>query len=237
MTAKIQLQAREEIRKAIGYNLGCIIVSTAKSTVDTSSLIDTYGLQRGGDSDYIGSQVIIYSATGSIVDGEKSWVTAFDSSTKDATCTPVFTESIATGDAYELWRPPFTVEDVNDAINEAIMDITDSCLQVKETETNYTAIRIPETFMPKFSQQQANTDPALSSLLWRLWCHLSRRRQLQFGLMLVLMLVSAFAEMASLGAVIPFLGVLIAPDRVFSHPAIASSAKFFGITSAAELLS
>lgn len=90
--------------------------------------------------------------------------------------------------------------------------------------------------MSRFSQQQANTDPTLSSLLWRLWCHLSRRRRLQFGLMLVLMLVSAFAEMVSLGAVIPFLGVLIAPDRVFSHPVVASVAGIFGITSAAELL-
>lgn len=90
--------------------------------------------------------------------------------------------------------------------------------------------------MSKFSQRQADTDTALSSLLWRLWGHLSRRRQLQFGLMLILMLVSAVAEMVSLGAVIPFLGVLISPDRVFTHPVIAGAAKFFGITSSAELL-
>lgn len=76
----------------------------------------------------------------------------------------------------------------------------------------------------------------ISSLLWRLWSHLSRRRRIQFGLMLILMVVSAFAEMVSLGAVVPFLGILIAPDRVFSHPMVASAANLFEITSSAELL-
>lgn len=90
--------------------------------------------------------------------------------------------------------------------------------------------------MSRFPQRLANINPALSSLLWRLWCHLSRRRQLQFGLILALMLVSAFAEMVSLGAVVPFLGVLIAPDRVFSHPMVASVARIFGIASSDELL-
>lgn len=89
--------------------------------------------------------------------------------------------------------------------------------------------------MSNTSQQQDN-NLALSSLLWRLWCHLSRRRQLQFGLMLFLMLVSAFAEMVSLGAVIPFLGVLIAPDKVFGHPVASSVAKVFGIYNVADLL-
>jgi len=50
------------------------------------------------------------------------------------------------------------------------------------------------------------------------------------------MLVSAFAEMVSLGAVVPFLGILITPDRVFSQPMVASVARIFGIASPAELL-
>ena len=87
------------------------------------------------------------------------------------------------------------------------------------------------------SEQQTDTPRyALSSLLWRLWCHLSRRRQLQFGLVLVLMVVSAFAEIVSLGAVVPFLGVLVAPDKVLSHPIALSAAKILGIFSSADLL-
>ena len=47
------------------------------------------------------------------------------------------------------------------------------------------------------------TDPTASifSLLVRIWHHLEKRRQQQVGLGLVLMLVSAFAEIISLGAV------------------------------------
>ena len=57
----------------------------------------------------------------------------------------------------------------------------------------------------------------LPSLLTRLWHHLTHRRQRQFGLLMGLMLISAFAEVVSLGAVLPFLGILVAPDRVFGQ--------------------
>ena len=73
-------------------------------------------------------------------------------------------------------------------------------------------------------------------MLVRLWCHLTHRRQLQFGLLMGLMLVSAFAEVVSLGAVLPFLGVLVAPDRVFSHPIVADVAQTWGMTSADQLV-
>ena len=59
-------------------------------------------------------------------------------------------------------------------------------------------------------------DISLCRLLLRLWRHLSARRQRQFGLVLVLMLLSALAEVVSLGAVIPFLGILIAPEKIFT---------------------
>jgi len=78
--------------------------------------------------------------------------------------------------------------------------------------------------------------PALPNLLARLWHHLSRRRQRQFVLLMVLMLVSAFAELVSLGAVLPFLGILTAPALVFKHPAVARAAAAWGITSADQLV-
>jgi ABC-type multidrug transport system fused ATPase/permease subunit len=76
----------------------------------------------------------------------------------------------------------------------------------------------------------------LPNLLVRLWRHLSQRRQRQFGLLMGLMLISAFAEVVSLGAVLPFLGILVAPDRVFYHPAAADVAQAWGITSADQLV-
>jgi ABC-type multidrug transport system fused ATPase/permease subunit len=77
---------------------------------------------------------------------------------------------------------------------------------------------------------------ALPNLLMRLWHHLSERRQRQFMLLTGLMLVSAFAEVVSLSAVLPFLGILFAPDRVFSHPIVSDVAQAWGITSADQLV-
>jgi ATP-binding cassette subfamily B protein len=82
----------------------------------------------------------------------------------------------------------------------------------------------------------ANSNGTLTNLLSRLWQHLGRHRQRQFSLLLVLMLIGAFAEIFSLGAVLPFLGVLASPDRVFGYPFVAEIARFWGITTPAELV-
>lgn len=55
-------------------------------------------------------------------------------------------------------------------------------------------------------------------------------------LLLLLMLSSALAEVVSLGAVLPFLSVLTAPDRVFDYPVVANIARGFAITSADKLV-
>jgi ATP-binding cassette subfamily B protein len=70
----------------------------------------------------------------------------------------------------------------------------------------------------------------------RLWHHLSRSRKRQFALLLGLMLVSTFSEVVSLGAVLPFLGILTAPERVFNHPLVADMAHAWGLTSADQLV-
>jgi ATP-binding cassette subfamily B protein len=70
----------------------------------------------------------------------------------------------------------------------------------------------------------------------RLWQHLSRRRRRQFWLVLALMLVSAFAEIISLSAVLPFLGILISPEKVFDHPLASNVVQVLNITSADQLV-
>ena len=75
-----------------------------------------------------------------------------------------------------------------------------------------------------------------SSLLVRLWRHLSKRRKRQFVLLLGLMMISVVAEVISLGAVVPFIGVLAAPDMVFEHQAVARLARTWGIASADQLV-
>ena len=70
----------------------------------------------------------------------------------------------------------------------------------------------------------------------RLWHHISPRRQWQFGWLLVLTLLTSFAEILSIGAVLPFLGVLTAPERIFSHPAAQPVIQAMGLTAPAQLL-
>lgn len=60
--------------------------------------------------------------------------------------------------------------------------------------------------------------PSLGSLLSRLWLHIEARRRVQFALLFMLMILASFAEVVSIGTVLPFLGALTAPETIFSHP-------------------
>jgi ATP-binding cassette subfamily B protein len=57
-----------------------------------------------------------------------------------------------------------------------------------------------------------------NSALKKLWHHLTNRRQKQYRLLLVLMIIASLSEVVSVGAVLPFLGVLTAPEQVYQHP-------------------
>jgi ABC-type multidrug transport system fused ATPase/permease subunit len=76
----------------------------------------------------------------------------------------------------------------------------------------------------------------LSGLLHRLWLHLSRRRRRQFAVIVGLIVISALAEVLSLGAVLPFLAILVAPERVFNHPLVADLLRSWGFTSPKQLI-
>lgn len=58
------------------------------------------------------------------------------------------------------------------------------------------------------------------NLLLRLWIGISQKRKRQFLLLSFLMVIVAFFEVASIGAVAPFLAVLINAKAVFNHSAI-----------------
>ena len=76
----------------------------------------------------------------------------------------------------------------------------------------------------------------LPNLLMRLWHFLSLRRRRQFSLLMGLMLIIAFVEVISLGAVLPFLGILVAPEKVFGIKIISDLAQFLSISSADQLV-
>ena len=73
-------------------------------------------------------------------------------------------------------------------------------------------------------------------LTLRLWRHLHPGRRKQFVLVSLLMGVSAFAEVLTLGAVIPFITVLVDPERVFLYGPVAYLAKLLGVTRPEELV-
>jgi len=77
---------------------------------------------------------------------------------------------------------------------------------------------------------------SILSLLLRLWNTISARRQKQFLLLLILMIFVSFAEIISIGAVLPFLAVLTSPDRVFDYEILQPIIVFFRIKSPDQLL-
>lgn len=81
-----------------------------------------------------------------------------------------------------------------------------------------------------------NSNPSIISLLKRLWLHVSFKRRRQFAILLILMIFASFAEIFSIGAVLPFLGVLTAPDRIFVHPLIQPLIHVLGLTESKQLL-
>ncbi len=80
------------------------------------------------------------------------------------------------------------------------------------------------------------THQPIIKLLKRLWQHISPRRRGQFGMLLVLMLLASFAEILSIGAVLPFLAVLTGPERIFEMPTAQPFIAALEITQPKQLL-
>ena len=70
----------------------------------------------------------------------------------------------------------------------------------------------------------------------RLWGHLLPRRKKQLAVLAVLMIVASITEAVSIGALLPFLGVLTSPEKIFSHEFAQPFIQILQIQSAQELL-
>ena len=73
-------------------------------------------------------------------------------------------------------------------------------------------------------------------LLKRLWRSLNKKRKVQFSLLMLLMIFTSFAEVFSLGAVLPFLAVLTDPERVFRYDIVRQLAGLAGVTTPHSML-
>jgi ATP-binding cassette subfamily B protein len=76
----------------------------------------------------------------------------------------------------------------------------------------------------------------LSQVYRRLWLQVPVRRRLQLGALFLLMLAAAGAEIFSIGAVLPFLGVIAAPDQVLAQPMVQAVTRAVGLSSREDLL-
>jgi len=74
------------------------------------------------------------------------------------------------------------------------------------------------------------------SLLRCIWGHLSRRRRVQLGVLSLVMMGSAAAELVSLGSVLPFLAVLSDSEWLWQQPLIQELALRAGFFSGPEQL-
>ena len=80
-----------------------------------------------------------------------------------------------------------------------------------------------------------NTQPIIQLLL-QLWAHISPRRRGQFALLLILMIITSFAEILSIGAVLPFIAILVDPTVVFAHPKAQQLIQVMEITEPRQLV-
>jgi len=66
--------------------------------------------------------------------------------------------------------------------------------------------------------------------------HLDKRRQRQFLLLLFLMFIASLAEIISIGSVLPFLGILTDPVKVYQHSLMQPIIQILSITKPSELM-
>ncbi|NTU67274.1 MAG: ABC transporter ATP-binding protein [Chlorobiaceae bacterium] len=94
------------------------------------------------------------------------------------------------------------------------------------------AVRIDNQTTIVVVQNQHN----IIRLLLRLWSHLSKRRKFQVGFLCLFMIASSFAEIMSLGAVLPFLAVLSSPEKMFDHRFARPFISLLGLTEPRQLI-
>lgn len=82
----------------------------------------------------------------------------------------------------------------------------------------------------------AQSKNQLRYLLLRLWEHIGARRRTQFVVVFFLTVIASFAEILTIGAVLPFLMALTAPQDVFAHPLVRPLVQYLSISSGDELL-
>ena len=73
-------------------------------------------------------------------------------------------------------------------------------------------------------------------LINSLWSHFSNRRKKQFFSIFILMLVASFAEVLSLGAILPFLAAIAEPNYIYTHKYAQPLIRILGLTEPHQII-
>lgn len=73
-------------------------------------------------------------------------------------------------------------------------------------------------------------------LFYSIWINIKKPRKFQFIILILLMIFASFVEVFSIGAVLPFLGVLSDPERAFHQQIMQPFVIILGISEANKLL-
>jgi ABC-type multidrug transport system fused ATPase/permease subunit len=74
------------------------------------------------------------------------------------------------------------------------------------------------------------------ALILRLWVHITLKRKRQLIVLFLLSVLTSFAEVISLGAVLPFLSVLTTPEKVFHYSILKPFILFLHLTEPKQLI-
>ena len=77
---------------------------------------------------------------------------------------------------------------------------------------------------------------SLGNQISRTWGHLTSRRRKQLVILGFLMIVASFAEVVSIGTLLPFLSVLMVPEKIFVHEKFQIVIELFQFETPQELL-
>lgn len=77
---------------------------------------------------------------------------------------------------------------------------------------------------------------SIAGMARRLWGHVGRRRRKQFAFLLSLSVLVSLTEIVSIGMVLPFLGALSAPERVFASSYARPLVGWLGLTEPSQII-
>ena len=77
---------------------------------------------------------------------------------------------------------------------------------------------------------------SLNTQIYRLWLQISKRRKRQFFFLIILIFFASFAEVVSIGLVIPFLGAITNPISIFNLVFFHKFFIYFNITTPNEII-